>query len=135
MSAPPPFTDEHEELRASVRGFLERELAPHAQEWEDARWFPDEVFGQLAGQGLLGLKYPIELGGQGGFGEGQLLPDFHWSRLMTEACEQQLHCVTLNRRPVCATHVMAEQPTAAITMRAAFRPRHPAVTRRNTIAR
>ena len=62
----PPFTDEHEVLRESIRGFLDRELAPHAQEWEDARWFPDEVFPKLAGQGLLGLKYPTELGGQGG---------------------------------------------------------------------
>jgi acyl-CoA dehydrogenase len=62
----PPFTEEHEELRASVRGFLDRELAPHAQEWEAERWFPDEVFDKLAAQGLLGLKYPSELGGQGG---------------------------------------------------------------------
>jgi acyl-CoA dehydrogenase len=62
----PPFTDEHEQLRESVRGFLDRELAPHAQEWEQERWFPDEVFGKLAAQGLLGLKYPTELGGQGG---------------------------------------------------------------------
>ncbi len=62
----PPFTDEHEELRESIRGFLDRELAPHAQGWEDDEWFPDEVFGKLAGQGLLGLKYPTDLGGQGG---------------------------------------------------------------------
>jgi acyl-CoA dehydrogenase len=62
----PPFSEEHEELRTSIRGFLDRELAPHAQEWEDARWFPDEVFPKLAAQGLLGLKYPTELGGQGG---------------------------------------------------------------------
>ncbi len=62
----PPFTEEHEELRASVRGFLDRELAPHAQRWEDERSFPDEVFGKLAKQGLLGLKYPTEYGGQGG---------------------------------------------------------------------
>jgi acyl-CoA dehydrogenase len=62
----PPFTEEHEELRASVRGFIERELTPHAMEWEEAEWFPDEVFTQLAGQGLLGLKYPEEHGGQGG---------------------------------------------------------------------
>jgi acyl-CoA dehydrogenase len=62
----PPFAEEHEELRASVRGFLERELAPHAQRWEEERWFPDEVFPTLAGQGLLGLKYPAEYGGQGG---------------------------------------------------------------------
>jgi acyl-CoA dehydrogenase len=62
----PPFTDEHEQLRASIRGFIERELTPHAQRWEDAEWFPDEVFAQLAGQGLLGLKYPEQYGGQGG---------------------------------------------------------------------
>jgi acyl-CoA dehydrogenase len=67
MSNPnPPFTDEHEELRASIRGFIDRELAPHAQSWEDERWFPDEVFGKLAAQGLLGLKYPESYGGQGG---------------------------------------------------------------------
>jgi acyl-CoA dehydrogenase len=63
---PPPFTDEHEELRASIRGFIQRELAPHAQLWEDERWFPDEVFAKLAAQGLLGLKYPERYGGQGG---------------------------------------------------------------------
>jgi acyl-CoA dehydrogenase len=62
----PPFTAEHDELRESIRGFLDRELAPHAQAWEDAEWFPDEVFPKLATQGLLGLKYPSEYGGQGG---------------------------------------------------------------------
>ncbi len=62
----PPFTQEHEELRASVRGFIERELTPHAQQWEDEEWFPDKVFTKLAAQGLLGLKYPVEHGGQGG---------------------------------------------------------------------
>jgi acyl-CoA dehydrogenase len=66
MTHTPPFTEEHEELRASVRGFLERELAPHAQQWEAEEWFPDEVFSKLAGQGLLGLKYPQEYGGEGG---------------------------------------------------------------------
>ncbi len=67
MSNPtPPFGEEHEELRESVRGFLDREFAPHSQQWEAERWFPDEVFPKLAAQGLLGLKYPTELGGQGG---------------------------------------------------------------------
>jgi len=67
MSPPtPPFTEEHEELRASARGFIERELTPHAQQWEQEEWFPNEVFPKLAAQGLLGLKYPTEYGGQGG---------------------------------------------------------------------
>jgi acyl-CoA dehydrogenase len=61
-----PFTDEHEELRTSARGFIERELTPHARRWEEDRWFPDEVFPKLAAQGLLGLKYPEAYGGQGG---------------------------------------------------------------------
>ncbi len=66
MSANPPFTDEHETLRESVRRFVANELRPHASEWEDARWFPDEVFGELARVGFLGLKYPEEYGGEGG---------------------------------------------------------------------
>lgn len=67
MTSPaPPFTSEHEELRESIRGFLDRELAPYAQEWEREEWFPNDVFSKLAAQGLLGLKYPATYGGQGG---------------------------------------------------------------------
>jgi acyl-CoA dehydrogenase len=62
----PPFTQEHQELRASARGFIERELAPHAERWEQERWFPNEVFAKMAAQGLLGLKYEERYGGQGG---------------------------------------------------------------------
>jgi acyl-CoA dehydrogenase len=63
---PPPFGDEHEQLRASIRSFVADELRPHATEWEDARWFPNEVFTRMAELGLLGLKYPEEYGGRGG---------------------------------------------------------------------
>ncbi|HEY2141041.1 MAG TPA: acyl-CoA dehydrogenase family protein [Solirubrobacteraceae bacterium] len=66
MTPTPPFSDEHDDLRQSIRGFIERELTPHAQGWEDEKWFPNEVFSKLADQGLLGLKYPEEYGGQGG---------------------------------------------------------------------
>jgi acyl-CoA dehydrogenase len=62
----PPFDDEHEQLRDSIRRFVEKELAPHATEWEDARWFPNDVFTRMAELGFLGLKYPEEYGGEGG---------------------------------------------------------------------
>jgi acyl-CoA dehydrogenase len=65
-TAVPPFAEEHETLRESIRGFIARELRPHATEWEDAHWFPDEVFTTCAAQGLLGLKYEERWGGQGG---------------------------------------------------------------------
>jgi acyl-CoA dehydrogenase len=62
----PPFTEKHERLRAQIRRFVADELRPHAREWEDARWFPNDVFIRMAELGLLGLKYPRELGGRGG---------------------------------------------------------------------
>src|SRR5881227_230335 len=62
----PPFTDEHEELRQSIRRFVAAELRPYSQQWEDERWFPNEVFHKLAAVGFLGLKYPEEYGGEGG---------------------------------------------------------------------
>jgi acyl-CoA dehydrogenase len=61
----PPFTEEHEEFRAAVRRFVETELYPHATEWEQARWFPNEVFERLAQLGYIGLKFPPEYGGDG----------------------------------------------------------------------
>ena len=44
---------------------MQTELRPHAREWEDARWFPDDVFGRLAELGYIGLKFPAEYGGDG----------------------------------------------------------------------
>ena len=44
MTQHPIFTDEHDELRQSVRRFVDTEIRPHVDKWEDAEWFPDDVF-------------------------------------------------------------------------------------------
>jgi alkylation response protein AidB-like acyl-CoA dehydrogenase len=62
----PLFTDEHDELRSAVRTFVESELAPHALDWERDEDFPNWVFKRMGDLGLLGLRYPTEVGGQGG---------------------------------------------------------------------
>jgi alkylation response protein AidB-like acyl-CoA dehydrogenase len=62
----PPFGEEHEELRETVQRFVSKEIAPNVDEWEDAREFPRELYGRCAELGFLGLKFPEELGGQGG---------------------------------------------------------------------
>jgi alkylation response protein AidB-like acyl-CoA dehydrogenase len=59
------FTDEHEQLRQSIRSFVTKELKPHALEWEETT-FPDSVFHRMGELGFLGLSYPEEYGGQGG---------------------------------------------------------------------
>jgi len=64
-AAVPPFTAEHEAFRASARGWIERELLPHADEWETDKWYPNEMFGAMAEQGFIGLKFDPAYGGDG----------------------------------------------------------------------
>jgi alkylation response protein AidB-like acyl-CoA dehydrogenase len=59
------FTDEHEQLRESIRRFVVKELQPHAEEWEETT-FPDWVFQRMGELGFLGLDKPEDYGGQGG---------------------------------------------------------------------
>ena len=62
----PPFTAEHEELRATIARWVQAEIVPHVDEWERAGEFPRELYLRAGELGFLGLKYPVELGGQGG---------------------------------------------------------------------
>jgi acyl-CoA dehydrogenase len=50
-------------FRASVRRFVEREIAPHAAAWDEAGTFPRELYAKAANAGLLSLGYPEHLGG------------------------------------------------------------------------
>src|SRR5258708_37582772 len=59
------FSDAHEELRLHIRRFLESEVQPHLEEWEE-KTFPDEIFRRFGELGFLGLQYPPEYGGEGG---------------------------------------------------------------------
>jgi acyl-CoA dehydrogenase len=62
----PPFTEEHEALRETINRWVTTEIVPHVDEWEAAREFPRELYSRAGELGFLGLKYPVELGGQGG---------------------------------------------------------------------
>ncbi len=58
------FGEEEEEFRRAARAFVEKELAPHAEEWERAEAFPREVMRRVGELGFFGLKYPEKYGGQ-----------------------------------------------------------------------
>jgi alkylation response protein AidB-like acyl-CoA dehydrogenase len=66
LSSYPIYTQEHDELRDSVRRFVDKELRPHVDEWEAAGFFPDEVFRRCGELGYLGLHFPERWGGSGG---------------------------------------------------------------------
>ena len=40
------FTEQHEELRNSVRRFVAAEINPYVEEWEEAGAFPAHEYGQ-----------------------------------------------------------------------------------------
>src|SRR5438445_1878556 len=66
FSMDPPFTPEHQLFRRTLRDYVERELAPHALEWDEAGIFPREIFRGMAEIGALGINYPESVGGAGG---------------------------------------------------------------------
>lgn len=55
---------EHTELRKTVRKFVQNEIVPYAEEWEESG-FPDEIFKKMGEMGLFGVSYPEEYGGSG----------------------------------------------------------------------
>lgn len=60
------FTEEHEALRKTVRDFVEKEINPHCDEWEEAGEFPiRDIFKKLGKLGILGIQKPEEYGGMG----------------------------------------------------------------------
>ena len=62
----PGFTPEHDLFRQNLRSYVEKELAPHALEWDEAGIFPREVFTGMAELGALGINYSEDVGGSGG---------------------------------------------------------------------
>jgi len=65
MTNSPYFTDEMEMIRDQVRRFIETEIMPHGEAWEEAGKVPREVFRKMGGLGMLGMRYPEEYGGAG----------------------------------------------------------------------
>ncbi|QZT61942.1 acyl-CoA dehydrogenase family protein [Mycolicibacterium austroafricanum] len=61
-------TPERDDLRKTVRAFVEREVLPHAAEWERIGELPRELHRKAAEVGLLGAGFPESVGGGGGDG-------------------------------------------------------------------
>ncbi|MCL4264603.1 MAG: acyl-CoA dehydrogenase family protein [Anaerolineae bacterium] len=60
------FNQEHEMFRQMVRRFVENEINPYVDKWEEDRIFPaHELFPKAGALGLLGITYPEEYGGSG----------------------------------------------------------------------
>src|ERR1700684_4006147 len=59
------LTDEQEQLRKEISDFAAREIAPNVMRWDEASEFPLDVVQKLGEMGLMGVIFPVELGGAG----------------------------------------------------------------------
>jgi acyl-CoA dehydrogenase len=78
MARPSPYyTSEHESFRDQMRRFVEREISPYVNEWDEAGEVPRELYTKAAQAGVLGLGYPEEYG-------GVPIPDSFYKTIMME---------------------------------------------------
>ena len=56
----------HKAIRKTCMRFAKAEIAPYANEWEEAEIFPRELYGRAAKAGILGVAFPEDVGGGGG---------------------------------------------------------------------
>ena len=59
-------TAERQQLRKTVRGFTEREILPHIDEWERVGELPRDLSRRAGQAGLLGIGFAEQFGGEGG---------------------------------------------------------------------
>ncbi|HDZ89401.1 MAG: acyl-CoA dehydrogenase family protein [Deltaproteobacteria bacterium] len=59
------FNEDHDALRDTVGRFVDREINPHVDEWEEKTVPLHELFGKMGDLGLLGITYDEKYGGQG----------------------------------------------------------------------
>ena len=57
------FDESHQPVRDSVRRFVEREVLPYIDDWEEAEEFPRELYRKAGAAGILGIGYPEAFGG------------------------------------------------------------------------
>ena len=77
------YTEEHRMFRDSVRKYLEKEVIPHVEEWEEVGITPKSAWKKLGEQGFLCMDVPQEYGGLGA--------DFLYSVIMTEEMSRTNH--------------------------------------------
>jgi acyl-CoA dehydrogenase len=59
------FSEQHEMFRATVRSFVDKEIAPHVEAWETAGRIPKSIWPRMGELGFLGVEYDEKYGGAG----------------------------------------------------------------------
>jgi acyl-CoA dehydrogenase len=60
------FGPAHQMVRRSVKEFVDKEIVPHIDDWEEMNEFPRDLYKKAGDVGILGIGYPEEYGGTPG---------------------------------------------------------------------
>lgn len=60
------FGPAHKMVRRSVKEFVDKEIAPHVDVWEELNAFPRDLYKKAGDVGILGIGYPEKYGGTPG---------------------------------------------------------------------
>ena len=60
------FGDTHNQIRQSARRFVDKEIAPYVEQWEEQGSFPRQLYNKTASAGFFGIGYPQQWGGTEG---------------------------------------------------------------------
>jgi alkylation response protein AidB-like acyl-CoA dehydrogenase len=94
------LTDEQEQLRKEIRDFASREIAPNVMRWDEASEFPHEVVKKLGEMGLMGVIFPVELGGAGlGY------VDYALAVEELSAVDGSIGIIVASHNSLCANHI------------------------------
>ena len=75
------YEEEHEMFRKAFRTFVDREMVPHREEWDEAGIVPKELFTKAGAAGFIAMSVPEEFGGAG-------VKDFRYSQVIIEELTQ-----------------------------------------------
>ena len=97
------FTDDHELFRESIRRFVETEIAPNADAWEQAGAVDKAMFRKAGANGFLGMEIPEAFGGGG-------VDDFRFNVVINEEIQRagvigSGMCITLHN-DICLPYFM-----------------------------
>ena len=77
------YTDDHDRFRKRLRAFLEKEVIPHVDQWEEDKIVPKSVWRKMGQQGFLCMDVSPKYGGMGG--------DFRYSVIVAEELTKTWH--------------------------------------------
>ena len=94
------LTEEQEQLRKEIRDFAAREIAPNVLRWDEASEFPLEVVKKLGEMGLMGVIFPLELGGAGlGYADYALIVE------ELSAVDGSIGIIVASHNSLCSNHI------------------------------